>query len=163
MSGANVYRLDAYRSSANTVHYATVTAAAEATVTADAYVVYRSTTESGASIPTSPPTEEATSAMADITREEIKAQHEAIEARTETKIARIEGKLDLVLQSVGEGRTEARESRRAVMANQWVIFGAVVVVIGIFVTAAPIIFDLGSKWRETISKEIGERLPHGNT
>ena len=101
-------------------------------------------------------------AMTDITREEIRAQHEAIEARVETKVTRLEGKLDLLLSSVQTGRDETRESRRAVIANIWVFFGAVVVVIGIFITVAPVIFDMGSRWRETISKEVNDRVPGAN-
>lgn len=82
------------------------------------------------------------------------AKLEAVEARADTKIARLEGKLDLVLEAVRSSRDEARDNRRAVIANSWVIFGALVVVLGIMVTVAPAIFDLGFNWRETISREI---------
>ena len=71
------------------------------------------------------------------------AEIAAAEARTDTKIARLEGKLDLVLESVRSSRDEARDNRRAVIANAWVIFGALIVVIGIIVTVAPAILDFG--------------------
>jgi hypothetical protein len=87
------------------------------------------------------------------------AEIAAAEARTDTKIVRLEGKLDLVLEAVKSTRDEARDNRRAVIANGWVIFGALVVVIGILVTVAPVIFDMGFKWRETITKEVQDRLP----
>jgi hypothetical protein len=83
----------------------------------------------------------------------------ASEARGDTKIARMEGKLDLVLEAVRTSREEARDNRRAVIANGWVIFGALVVVLGIMVTVAPVVFDMGFKWRETISREVQERMP----
>jgi hypothetical protein len=44
-------------------------------------------------------------------------------------MSRFEGKLDLVLESVRSFRDEARDNRRAVIANQWVIFGAVVLIL----------------------------------
>jgi hypothetical protein len=94
--------------------------------------------------------------MSDPTREEIAAQIRASEAGTETKIARLEGKLDLVLESVRTSRDEARDNRRAVIANGWVIFGALVVVLGIMLTIAPTIFDMGFRWRETLTQEVKE-------
>jgi hypothetical protein len=104
--------------------------------------------------------------MSDPTREEIKAEIAAAEARGDTKIARMEGKLDLVLSKLDHSneyftqvRTDIADSRRAGIANAWVIFGALVVVIGILVTVAPIIFDMGFKWRETITKEVQDRIP----
>jgi hypothetical protein len=92
--------------------------------------------------------------MPNPTREEIDAKIDAAEARTDTKIARLEGKLDLIVEAVRSSRDEAREGRRAIIANSWVVFGALVVIIGILYTVAPMIFDLGFKWRETISKEV---------
>jgi hypothetical protein len=104
--------------------------------------------------------------MSDPTREEIKAEIAAAEARGDTKIARMEGKLDLVLSKLDHSneyftqvRTDIADSRRAGIANAWVIFGALVVVIGILVTVAPVIFDMGFKWRETITKEVQDRIP----
>jgi hypothetical protein len=103
------------------------------------------------------------SEMSDPTREEIQAQIAASEARGETKLARLEGKLDLVLQAVQEARSESRDNRRAIIANGWVIFGALIVVTGVLVTVAPVVFDLGFKWRETITKEVQDRIPQSPT
>lgn len=86
------------------------------------------------------------------------AEIAAAEARTDTKIARIEGKLDLVLESVRSSRDEARDNRRAVIANAWVIFGALIVFIGIIITVAPAILEFGFKWRETITNEVHEQV-----
>jgi hypothetical protein len=57
------------------------------------------------------------SKMSDISREEIKAHIDASEARGETKIARLEGKLDLVLSRLNDVNENVRSSK----ANQWVI------------------------------------------
>jgi len=86
------------------------------------------------------------------------AKLRAVGAETDTKIARLEGKMDLVLEAVRSSREEARDNRRAVIANAWVVFGALVVVVGIIAAAAPVIFDLGSKFRESITKEIHDQL-----
>jgi hypothetical protein len=96
----------------------------------------------------------------------------AAEARTDTKIAKLEGKLDLVLakletvnentiagrQEVSAVRQEIKHSERAVKANAWVIgFGLLGVIIAL-VIGLPTIFDLGTKQRDTISKEVQEQL-----
>ena len=71
------------------------------------------------------------------TREEIQAKIEASDARTDTKIVRMEGKLDLVLQTLQSTRDEARDNRRAIIANAWVIFAALVAIVGILAAVAP--------------------------
>jgi hypothetical protein len=111
--------------------------------------------------------------MADVTREEIQARIDASEAKNDTKIVRLEGKLDLVLQAVQSSRhdvletakisrQEANDNRRWVVGNIWLLFAAVVAVIAILVTVAPVIFDMGVKWRETITSEINMRLHDNN-
>ena len=99
--------------------------------------------------------------MTDPTRDDqlLEAKLGKAAAETDTKIARLEGKLDLVLEAVKGASADARDNRRAIIANGWVIFGALVVVLGIMVTVAPVIFDMGFKWRETISREIQDRIP----
>jgi hypothetical protein len=96
--------------------------------------------------------------MADLTREEIQAKLETLDARTDTKIVRMEGKLDLVLQTLQSTRDEARDNRRAIIANAWVIFAALVAIVGILAAVTPIVFDMGSRWRETITKEVQDRV-----
>jgi hypothetical protein len=104
--------------------------------------------------------------MATPTREEINAEIAAAEARTDTKIVRLEGKIDLVISKLDAAniinaaiRQEVRDSRRAVIANAWVIFAAMVGIVAIVATVGPMIFDLGMRTREAITKEIQERLP----
>jgi hypothetical protein len=92
----------------------------------------------------------------------VDAKIAAAEARTDTKIVRLEGKMDLVIESLRSSRAEARDNRRAVIANQWVIFGSIVAILAILVTVAtvaPAIFDMGFRLRETITKEVQDRIP----
>lgn len=57
------------------------------------------------------------SAMPDITREEIRYQIEAVEARTDTKIARIDGKLDLLLSKMNDQATSLSSARNLIIAT----------------------------------------------
>jgi hypothetical protein len=89
----------------------------------------------------------------------------AAEARTDTKIVRLEGKMDLVLSKLNDSiagsesiRRDVKESERALKANAWVIFGALIVVIGIVITVAPVILDFGFKLREAVTKEVQEQV-----
>jgi hypothetical protein len=93
------------------------------------------------------------------------AEIAAAEARTDTKIARLEGKLDLVLSkldAVSENtiatRREVKDSERAVKANAWVIGIGMLAVIIALLFGLPSIFDLGMKQRDTIVKEVQEQL-----
>jgi hypothetical protein len=104
--------------------------------------------------------------MATPTREEINAEIAAAEARTDTKIVRLEGKIDLVISKLDAANTinaairqEVRDSGRAVIANAWVIFAAMVGIVAIVATVGPMIFDLGIRTREANTKDIQERLP----
>jgi hypothetical protein len=61
-------------------------------------------------------------------------------------------------QEVVTVRQEIKHSERAVKANAWVIgFGLLGVIIAL-VIGLPTIFDLGTKQRDTISKEVQEQL-----
>jgi len=94
--------------------------------------------------------------MSDITREEIQAQIAASEAKGETKLARLEGKLDLVLMKLDDVKEDGRHTR-----NNTILVGVslALLIIGV-VSAAPVIFDLGSRFRETITKEVQEQVLH---
>jgi hypothetical protein len=83
----------------------------------------------------------------------------AAEARTDTKIVRLEGKLDLVISKL-DG---VKEGQCSVIANIWVVFAALAAIIIGSIAAAPVIFDLGMRLRETITKEIQERVPAPST
>jgi hypothetical protein len=90
----------------------------------------------------------------------------AAEARTDTRIVRMEGKLDLVISKldlVNESYRAVREGQRSVIANIWVVFAALAAIIIGSMAAAPVIFDLGMRLRKTITKEIQERVPAPST
>jgi hypothetical protein len=115
--------------------------------------------------------------MANPTREEIDALIGKSEAQTETKIARFEGKLDLVLSkldaasaeinskftAVGERLTEVRADVRAdhasTRANIWVAFVGILALIVAIALLYPTFFDMGSKIREMVVKEVHEVQP----
>jgi hypothetical protein len=97
-------------------------------------------------------------------------------AETETKIARLEGKLDLVLLKLDAGdkkldaynataeaiRREVKDSERAVRANGWVIFaaisGLIIGVVAIVATVGPFLFEQGAKQDELATRKANEAL-----
>lgn len=99
--------------------------------------------------------------MTDLTREEMKAEILASERGTETKIARFEGKLDLVLlkldtveKNVAEGRAEQRSTK----ANIWVVgLGLAALLIGL-AFGIPTIFSYGQEQRDVIHNEVQQQL-----
>jgi hypothetical protein len=97
--------------------------------------------------------------MADMSRDEIKAEIALAEARTDTKIARMEGKLDLVLSKLDGVRDDYRNTR----SNQWVIgLGLAVLIIGM-VALFPVFFSIGAQVRDLVHTEIqsqsGPKVP----
>ena len=105
--------------------------------------------------------------MAGPTREEYDAKLKTVAAETDTKLVRLEGKMDLILSKLDvvrednrQLRNDVREDHRHTRNNQIATFiGLALLIIGI-VAVAPAIFDLGSKFRETITKEIQEQMSH---
>ncbi len=89
-------------------------------------------------------------AMSDLTREEMREAIAASEARGDTKIARFEGKLDLVLSKLDDVRQDNRTTR----ANQWVIGLGLAALIVTIVSIFPVFFDWGSKIRDLVDKEV---------
>jgi hypothetical protein len=82
------------------------------------------------------------------------AEIAAAEARTDTKITRIEGKLDLVISKL-DG---VREDNRSTRANQWVIgFGLAVLIVAV-AALFPVFFDMGSKVHEIIEKAVQSQV-----
>jgi hypothetical protein len=99
--------------------------------------------------------------MTDPTREEIAAQIRASEAVTETKIVRMEGKLDLVVAKIDglrEDNRGLREDNRATRANQWVIGLGLAVLIVAIAALVPVFFDLGTKISDIVDKAIQARV-----
>lgn len=103
--------------------------------------------------------------MASPTREETEALIAASEARNETKLARFEGKLDLVISKLDavrddnkETRDVVRESGRGTRANIWVVGLGLAVLIVALATLFPVVFDLGAKFQDKISEEIESRV-----
>jgi hypothetical protein len=83
------------------------------------------------------------------------AEIAAAEARTDTKITRMEGKLDLVISKL-DG---VREDNRATRANQWVVGLGLAVLIVAIATLFPVLLDFGAKIREMVVKEVHEVRP----
>jgi hypothetical protein len=96
------------------------------------------------------------SKMSDISREEIKAHIDASEARGETKIARLEGKLDLVLSRLNDVNENVRSSK----ANQWVIGLGLAVLIVAVVALFPVFFGMGTQIRDMIHSEVQSQIPN---
>jgi hypothetical protein len=92
--------------------------------------------------------------MAGPTREEIDAKLETVGAQTDAKIVRLEGKMDLVLSKLDDAREGNRHTQNIIIS---VGVALALLIIGV-VAAAPVIFDLGSKFHETIIKEL-KRVP----
>ena len=82
------------------------------------------------------------------------AEIAAAEARTDTKITRMEGKLDLVISKLDD----VREDGRATRANLWVVGLGLAVLIVAMITLFPVVLDLGMKTRESITKEVQEQV-----
>jgi len=89
------------------------------------------------------------------TRAEMDAKLGQISAETDTKIARIDGKLDLLLSKMGE----VVESGRATRANQWVIATALAVIMVALGFGIPALFGNGLQLRDVIHNEVVESLP----
>jgi hypothetical protein len=83
-------------------------------------------------------------------RTEIDAKLAQSAAETDTKIARIEGKLDLVISKLDAVRDDNRVSR----TNMWVIgFGLAAVMVAV-AALFPIFFGLGAQIRELAQREV---------
>jgi uncharacterized membrane protein YdfJ with MMPL/SSD domain len=102
----------------------------------------------------------ASTIMSELTREEHNAKLDAVRAETDTKIARLEGKLDLVLSKLDDVRADNRHTRNNQIAIGIALAILIVGVVAAALTVAPAIFDLGSKFHETIIKEIHEQMSH---
>lgn len=78
--------------------------------------------------------------MSEVTRPELDAKLEAVEARLETKVVRIEGKIDLMLQSVALQTKETHSLRGWAMSLiASIVISAIGVVIGVYGANASIV------------------------
>jgi hypothetical protein len=83
------------------------------------------------------------------------AEIAAAEARTDTKIVRMEGKLDLVLSKL-DG---VREDNRGTRANQWIIGVSLAVLIVAIAGLFPVFFGIGTQVRDLVHSEIQSQSP----
>lgn len=80
--------------------------------------------------------------------------NDELQARGDTKLARMEGKMDLVLVKLDD----VLESGRATRANGWVIgFGLAGLIVAI-VLLFPVIYDFGAKTRDVIRDEVKQQI-----
>jgi len=88
--------------------------------------------------------------MSDLTIEEVQSHIGAAEARTDTKIARLEGKIDLVISKLDSAKDDSRTIRN----NQWVIFfGLALLIVGV-VTLFPIFFNVGAQIKDMVDSAV---------
>jgi len=88
-------------------------------------------------------------------REEIKDKLALAEARTDTKITVLSGKIDLVISKIDSGREENRGTRN----NIWLVgFGLAALFIAIAV-AFPVFVDMGSRLRDIVREEVKVSIP----
>jgi len=74
----------------------------------------------------------------------------ASEARTDTKIVRIEGKLDLLLSESKATREDIKESKRTTWTVGLTIAGIIVSVIIGIITMLPSFFDMGKNFQNAV-------------
>jgi hypothetical protein len=76
-------------------------------------------------------------------------------AETDTKIARCEGKLDLVLSKLDSVRDDYVTTR----TNQWVIGLGLAVLIVAVAAIFPVFFSVGAQIRDMVQKEVKAQIP----
>jgi len=111
-------------------------------------------------------------AMADITREEVNAKVELSESKSDTKFARLEGKLDLVLSQLSsqianvstqlsdvkgqiqESRLVSRDERRSMRSDTILATVSIAILIVAIAALFPVFFDIGTKVKDFVSDEV---------
>jgi hypothetical protein len=92
--------------------------------------------------------------MADLTREEVQLRIENSEAKNDTKIVRLESKLDLVLSKLDA----AKSDNLAIRTNQWVIaFGLALLIIAV-VALFPVFFSIGTQIKDMVDNAVQTHL-----
>jgi hypothetical protein len=96
------------------------------------------------------------------TRDETDAKIAAAEARGETKIARMEGKIDLLLSNLNDVHwkiADVRSEYRVTRVNMWVIgFGLAILVLAVSL-GMPSLQGLGAQMRDFVRGEGKASLP----
>jgi cytochrome c-type biogenesis protein CcmH/NrfG len=88
--------------------------------------------------------------MADLTREEVQLRIENSEAKNDTKIVRLESKLDLVLSKLDAAKSDSL----AIRTNQWVIaFGLALLIVAV-VALFPVFFGIGTQMKDMIDSAV---------
>lgn len=100
--------------------------------------------------------------MADHTREEVDAKIAAAEARTDTKIVRMEGKLDLLLSKLdyfNERITEVRSDSRGTRTNIWAVGIGLAALIIAVAFGLPALIGFGFQFRDVVHNEVQSAMP----
>jgi hypothetical protein len=92
-------------------------------------------------------------------REEMKAEIGLAEARTDLKIARMEGKLDLVISKLDALSALARSDNAATRGNIWFVGLGLAVLIVAVVTLFPVFFSIGIHIRDIVHAEMQSQAP----
>lgn len=97
--------------------------------------------------------------MTEQTREEVDAKIGAAEARTDTKITRMEGKLDLLLSEISNVNArigDVRDDSRSTRSNLWAVaLGLAALIVGV-AFGLPAIYGFGFSLRDVVHKEVQE-------
>jgi hypothetical protein len=95
--------------------------------------------------------------MSEQNREEVDAKIAASEARGETKIARLEGKLDLVLARVEASTAAAERAADEVHRNSntaWQAAGVVIAALALLFTLGQWMYGSGAQLRDAVRAEV---------
>ncbi|MCJ2092270.1 hypothetical protein MKK67_07145 [Methylobacterium sp. J-072] len=95
--------------------------------------------------------------MAGPTREEIDAKIAAAEARGDTKLKGLEGKIDLLIQTLGEVRNDNRSLKTNIWTVCAIIVAAIVGVAGIIAAVVPFAFQTGIQFKDLTDQAIATR------
>jgi hypothetical protein len=94
------------------------------------------------------------SPMSDPTREIINDKVAASEARGETKLVRLEGKLDLIMKTIDDLAGESKLDNRATRSNALAIgFGLAALIVAI-AALFPVFFGMGDRIHDLVDKAV---------
>jgi hypothetical protein len=94
--------------------------------------------------------------MADSTREIIDDKVAASEARGETKLVRLEGKLDLIMKTIDDLARESKIDSRATRSNQLVVgFGLAALIVAI-AALFPVFFGMGDRIHDIVDRAVSD-------